>query len=58
MWRFDFKIVNFPFLIDSDVPHLTSYGVYISQLIWFANAASHVADFNACNKLLSYSETF
>ena len=29
---FDFEIVNFPFL-DDDVPHSTSYGVYISQLI-------------------------
>ena len=32
---FDFEIVNFPFL-DGDVPHSTSYGVYISQLIRFA----------------------
>ena len=32
---FDFDIVNFPFL-DSDVPHSTSYGVYISQLIRFS----------------------
>ena len=31
----DFDIVNFSFL-DGDVPHLTSYGVYISQLIRFA----------------------
>ena len=29
---FDFDIVNFPSL-DGDVPHTTSYGVYISQLI-------------------------
>ena len=28
---FDFEIVNFPF-IDGDVPHSTSYEVYISQL--------------------------
>ena len=33
--HFDFEIVNFPFL-DGDVPHSTSYGVYISQLIRFA----------------------
>ena len=26
---FDFEIVNFPFL-DGDVPHSTSYGIYIS----------------------------
>ena len=47
---FDFEIVNFPFL-DGDVPHSTSYGVYISQLIRFARAFSHVADFNTRNKL-------
>ena len=33
------------------VPHSTSYGVYISQLIRFARASSHVADFNTHNKL-------
>ena len=47
----DFKIVNFPFL-DGDVPRSTSYGVYISQLIRFARASGHIADFNTCNKLL------
>ena len=31
----------------------TSYGVYISQLIRFARASSHVADFNTHNKLLT-----
>ena len=41
--RDDFEIVNFPFL-DSDVPHSTSYGVCISQLIRFARASSHVTD--------------
>ena len=49
---FDFEIVNFPFL-DGDVPHSTSYGVYISQLIHFARASSYVADFNTHNKLLT-----
>ena len=44
---FDFEIINFPFL-DSDVPHSTSYGVYISPLIPFTLASSHVADFNTC----------
>ena len=48
---FDFEIVIFPFL-DGDVPHSTSYGVYISQLIRFARASSYGADFNTCNKLL------
>ena len=50
--RFAFEIVNFPFL-DFDVPRSTSYGVYISQLIRFARASSHVADFNTRNKLLT-----
>ena len=49
---FDFDIVNFPFL-DGDVPHSTSYRVYISQLIRFARVSSHVADFNAHNKSLT-----
>ena len=49
---FDFEIVNFPFL-DGDVPRSTSNGVYISQLIRFARASSHVADFNTRNKLLT-----
>ena len=41
---FNFDIVNFPFL-DGDVPQCPSYGVYISQLIRFSNASSHVTDF-------------
>ena len=44
--------VNFPFL-DGDVPHSTSYGVYISQLIRFARVSNHVVDFNARNKSLT-----
>ena len=48
--NFDFEIVNFPFS-DGDVPRSTSYRVYISQLIRFARAFSHVADFNTRNKL-------
>ena len=45
---FNFDIVNFPFL-DGDVPQRPSYGVYISQLIRFARASSHVTDFNNRN---------
>ena len=48
---FNFDIVNFPFL-DGDVPQRPSYGVYISQLIRFARASSHVTDFNNRNKFL------
>ena len=49
---FNFDIVNFPFL-DVDVPQRPSYGVYISQLIRFARASSHVTDFNNRNKSLT-----
>ena len=49
---FDFDIVNFPFLV-GDVPRLTSYGVYISQLIRFARASSNLNDFNYRNKALT-----
>ena len=52
---FYFEIVNFSFL-DGDVPRSTSYGIYISQVIRFARASNHVADFNTRNKSLS-SET-
>ena len=50
--NFDFEIVNFPFL-DGDVPRLTSYGVYISQLIRFAPVSSLAGDFNTRNKVLT-----
>ena len=49
---FNFDIVNFLFL-DCDAPQRPSYGVYISQLIRFANASSHVTDFNNRNKFLT-----
>ena len=49
---FDFEIVNSLFL-DGDVPRSTSFGVYISQLICFARASSHVADFISRNKSLT-----
>ena len=49
---FDFDIVSFPFL-DGDIPHSTSYGVYISQLIRFTRVSSPVADFNDHNKSLT-----
>ena len=49
---FDFEIVKFPFK-NGDVPLSTSYGVYISQLIRFDKASSHVADSNTRNKLFT-----
>ena len=45
-------MVNFPFL-DGDVLRSPSYVVYISLLIRFARAASHVAEFNSRNKFLT-----
>ena len=50
--EFDFEIVNFPFS-DGDGLRSTSYEVYISQLIRFARASNHVADFNTRNQLLT-----
>ena len=47
---FDFDNVNFPGL-DGDVPCSTSYGVYIVQLIPFAQVSSHVDDFNTRQKV-------
>ena len=41
--------MNFPFL-DGDVPRLTAYCVYISQLIRFARVSSNVDDYNTRNK--------
>ena len=49
---FDFDIVNLPFL-DGDVPRRPSHGVYISKLIRFARASSHVIDFNNRNRFLT-----
>ena len=49
---FDFEMVSFP-ILDCDIPRSISYGVYISQLIQFARASSHVADFSTRNKLLT-----
>ena len=48
---FDFHIVNFPFL-SSNIPSGPSYGVYISQLIRYAQCCSHYDDFRYCHKCL------
>ena len=39
--------------MDGDVPPRPSYGVYISQLIRFARACTHVEDFNTHDKCLT-----
>ena len=41
------------FIIDGDVPHSPSYGVYISQLIRFARVCSKVEDFHNRNTFLN-----
>ena len=48
---FDFHIVNFPFL-SSNIPSGPSYGVYISQLIRYAQCCSHYDDFRYRHKCL------
>ena len=39
--------------VDGDIPCSICYGVYISLLIRFARAISHVVDFNTRTKLLT-----
>ena len=43
---FGFPIVNFPWL-SGDVPRLSSYGVYISQLVRFARCCTRVSHFHS-----------
>ena len=48
-----FPFVNFPWL-SGDVPRLTSYGVYISQLIRFARCCTSVFDFHSKNLQITF----
>jgi len=41
---FDFRIVNFP-TMDSNIPAIPAYGVYISQLVRYARICTAKADF-------------
>ena len=43
-----FPIVNFPWL-GGDIPSLQSYGIYISQLVWFARCCTNVSNFHIKN---------
>ena len=43
---FGYPIVNFPWL-NGNFPRLTSYGVYISQLVRFACCCTSVSDFHS-----------
>ena len=48
---FDFHILNFPFH-SSNIPSGPSFGVYISQLIRYAQCCSHYDDFRYRHKCL------
>ena len=49
---FGFPIINFPWL-SGDVPRLSSYGIYISQLVRFARSCTSVWDFHSKNLQLT-----
>ena len=51
MRRFPFQGTNYPYL-DSSVPCMPMYGVYISQLLRFARACDRYSDFLARHKCL------
>ena len=46
------EIFNFP-ILDGDIPHNPSYGVYILQITHFGRVYSHVANFNNKNKFVT-----
>ena len=49
---FDFRIIEFPYICIS-IPESPAYGVYISQLIRYANSCSSYGDFKDRWRLLS-----
>ena len=49
--NFPFKVENYP-LLDSNVPCMPVYGVYISQHLCFAYACDRYLDFLACHERL------
>ncbi len=49
---FNFSIINFPFVEESNIPEDPSYGVYCSRLISIARACDSIADFKECTKLM------
>ena len=46
---FGFPFVIFPWSMSGDVPRLTSYGIYISQLVRFARCCTGVLDSHSKN---------
>ena len=43
---FNFKIVNYPYPVASNIPEKPAYGVYASRIISFARACDHHTDFS------------
>ena len=48
---FGFHIVKFPFM-STNIPSAPAYGVYASQLIWYARCCSNYGDFLSCHRAL------
>ena len=49
---FNFKIVNYPHPIASNIPEKPAYGVYASRIICFARACDEYTDFSERHKML------
>ena len=49
---FNFKIVNYPHPVASNIPEKPAYGVYASRIICFARACDHYPDFSERHKAL------
>ena len=49
---FNFKIVNYPHPVASNIPEKPAYGVYASRIICFARACDQYADFSERHKML------
>ena len=48
--KFMINAMTLILILDVDVPRRASYGVYISQINWFAKVCPHDVDFNTPNK--------
>ena len=52
---FNFKIVNYPHPVTSNIPEKPAYGVYASRIISFARVCDHYVDF--CERHTSLCES-
>ena len=43
---FNFKIINYPYPVSSNIPEKPAYGVYASRIISFARTCDHYIDFS------------